>query len=130
MGEKEYMVRGARLKCSKGSHTNRINLPRSHGLYTCDRPQIIVSDCTDKNISYFGICNSFTPPKNSENIEIMKNDKKIGGRKCCPDIIEKWQNVHGNAVTTDSYLICNCGGCIEPVTSGQEFSDSYQGGGL
>lgn len=61
-------------------------------------------------------------------INVSKNGKVIHGRRCCPDVIDKWQNSHGNALTMDSYLICACGGCIEPVTSGQEFTDACQGG--
>ncbi|NFS30512.1 DUF4280 domain-containing protein, partial [Clostridium botulinum] len=29
-----YVVRGAKMKCNKGSHKKRINLPVSHGTYS------------------------------------------------------------------------------------------------
>lgn len=128
MADYEYLVRGAKLKCSRGSHASRINLPVSHGLYMKEKPQIIDTDCTEKNIQYFGVCGSATPPGNTKDTVIKQDGRPIHGRRCCPDIIGKWQNVHGNSVTMDSYMVCACGGCIEPITSGQEFTDAYQGG--
>lgn len=55
----------------------------------------------------------------------------VQGLKCIPDILEEWRgvktktNIAGDfpALTMESYLICNCGGIIQPVTSGQEYEE-------
>lgn len=55
----------------------------------------------------------------------------VQGLECTPDIIGEWRgikkrtNVAGDfpALTMESYLICSCGGIIQPVTSGQEYKE-------
>ncbi len=129
--KKEYLVRGALLHCREGSHPRRLNLPKSHGSYIYEQPQITDEDCTEKNISCFGICGSSTPPKGAETVRFAgyvpegsnETAEDVQGKKCIPDIIGKWRNPHGHAPTMDSYLICACGGTIEPCTSGQEYED-------
>lgn len=129
MDERQYLVRGALLACDKGSHPRRLNLPVSHGTYVLGKPMIDQNDCGEKNISYFGVCCSETPPPNAENVTLIaygedadkKDVKKVQGLKCCPDIIGKWNSTHGGVVTTDSYLVCACGGLVMPQTSGQEY---------
>lgn len=129
--EKQYLVRGALLVCDKGSHPRRLNLPKSHGAYVLEHPMINEDDCGTDNISYFGVCCAGTPPKGAETVNLVsygedaenKDAKTVQGPKCCPDIIGKWNALHGGVVTTDSYLICNCGGIITPETSGQEYND-------
>lgn len=129
--EIQYLVRGAMLVCNKGSHPRRLNLPKSHGLYVLDKPLINENDCGEDNISYFGVCSSETPPKGAETVNLIaygedadkRDAKKVQGLKCCPDIVGKWSDVHGQTVTTNSCLVCACGGLITPATSGQEYSD-------
>ena len=106
MEDKEYLVRGALLRCSKGSHPRRLNLPTSHGVYSKEHPIIRKDDYKEENISHFGVCQSSTPPEG-----------------CIPNITGEWSTVNGQAVTMDSYLVCNCMGTIEPLTSGQEYED-------
>ena len=123
-----YITRGALLACDMGSHKRRLNLPQSHGVYINNNPLINDSDCTLDNISYFGVCASQTPPKNAVSVCLVKQEgeskgQTVTGSKCCPNIVGKWNNVHGQTVTTDSYLICNCGGIIYPCSSGQEYKD-------
>jgi hypothetical protein len=134
----EYLVRGALLACQKGSHPRRLNLPMCHGVYTSEHPIIRESDCKlDDNINHFGVCKSGTPPENAKTVAFAPYNEKessknqVEGPKCCPDIIGKWRNVHEtskisgeeSAITTDSFLVCRCGGLIEPHTSGQEYEE-------
>lgn len=138
--DEEYLVRGALLKCNCGSHPRRLNLPQCHGVYVLDHPVISEYDCVpENNISYFGVCQAETPPSGSEEIlldefvqeEQQSTGKEVQGLRCVPEIHGKWENTNkatkisgnGTAVTTNSYLVCTCGGLIEPVTSGKECED-------
>jgi len=131
MNQKQYLVRGALLNCDKGTHPRRLNLPVSHGSYVAEKPMISQSDCGTQNISYFGVCTGATPPKDAESVSLIAygeenaqaDVKKVNGPKCCPDIVGQWNAIHGGVVTTDSYLVCACGGLITPHTSGQEYND-------
>lgn len=140
MSEIEYLVRGAQLYCDKGSHPRRINLPKSHGVYLNENALIRKNDCKgETNISFFGICSSETPPDGAEEILLAgyvpeganEEASDVQGLRCTPDIIGMWRNVKSDteitgsfpAVTTASYLICNCGGIIQPLSSGQEYED-------
>lgn len=131
MDEKEYLVRGALLKCRKGSHPRRLNLPEAHGVFVDEHPQVFDEDCTNKHISCFGVCNSGTPPKGAKIVRFAGYAPEgsggaaedVQGKECTPDIIGQWKSPYGEAVTMDSYLICACGGIIEPLTSGQEYED-------
>lgn len=128
---KTYLVRGALLACDKGSHPRRLNMPMSHGMYVDGHPLALESDCGSDNISYFGVCSSDTPPRDAETARlagyVMEGSgdtaEPVQGPKCCPDILEKWCSAHGESLTSDSYLVCNCGGVISPITSGQEYHD-------
>lgn len=126
-----YLVRGAMLCCRQGTHPRRLNLPQSYGVYAYEHPQITNDDCTPENIPYFGVCCSETPPEGAEVVRLAgyvpegstEQAEDVQGLKCTPDIIGKWNNPYGKAVTMDSYLICACGGIIEPKTSGEEYED-------
>lgn len=68
MADKIYLVRGARLQCTKGTHTRRLNIPRDHGMRMISadaydgHPYVTSKDCEvgeDKNIDYFGICSAY-----------------------------------------------------------------------
>lgn len=138
--ENEYLVRGALLQCTMGSHPRRMNLPKCHGTYVLNHPMIRKDDCqVESHISYFGVCSSHTPPDGAEEILLVgfipecddREAADVQGLKCMPDILGEWRGVNeqtyisGNfqAVTTDSYLVCACGGLIQPITSGQEYED-------
>ncbi|MCI8409044.1 MAG: DUF4280 domain-containing protein [Lachnospiraceae bacterium] len=69
MNENYYLTRGVRLKCSEGTHTRRLNIPKDHGMriVAADQydghPYVTCQDCEvgdDKNICYFGICKLLT----------------------------------------------------------------------
>jgi len=138
MSAEEYLVRGAMLVCNCGSHPRRLNLPTCHGVYVLEHPVIREDDCEPvKNISYFGVCQGETPPDGAEEILLDKfvpegeqsTGEEVQGPRCTPDILEKWRSTKEStkisgtetAVTTNSYLVCRCGGLIQPITSGQEF---------
>lgn len=139
----EICVRGAMMRCKCGTHYRRLNLPVGHGAFENDRPKVNMNDMevgADKNIPYFGVCKGEGNPGTAETV-VLVNDcprdafgKKIGesdgknvkGTKCTPMIIGKWQNPHeecivdgASAITPCSYLICQYGGIIEIVDSGQ-----------
>ena len=44
-GQYPYLVRGAYLHCTFGSHTRKLNLPRSHGDYIGEDPKMNAGDC-------------------------------------------------------------------------------------
>lgn len=138
----EYLVRGALLKCSCGTHKRRLNLPLCHGLYVLGKPMINKNDCIPqagpedvmdgKNIMFFGACKSKTNKNGRVTYELIEDGKSrtVAGSKCIPQFDEKWLNCHEStlvgeelAVTTESYLICRYGGFIICETSGQEYED-------
>ena len=181
-----YLVRGAVLRCSCGSHKRKLNLPESHGIYIGENPMVNELDCEvgdNASITAFGVCNAegnpnqksfgrqlldtaigITIPLSSEIIFFRDESKKIllvgedgksvKGYPCTPCIISTWQNVYGEnlvashgegshysrdghshggggrrligspALTEQSFLVCAYGGLIEPVTSGQENTDT------
>lgn len=64
-----YLTRGAKLFCTKGSHSRRLNVPKDHGARIITRdeydghPFVTKYDCEvgeDKNISYYGVCQCLT----------------------------------------------------------------------
>lgn len=121
-----YVVRGAKMKCNKGTNAKRINLPISHGSYSNGNPIMNESDnVVGENISCFGICKGDCP--STENITLTKkNGKTITGKTCQVKILKEWMNtkedtlVDGEpALTTDSILICAYGGQIKFITDGQ-----------
>lgn len=127
-GENYYIVRGAKMKCDKGTHARKINLPVSHGSYVGEKPMMNKTDRKEDNISYFGICHGECP-SSGENIYLISEDgRKIDcGKKCCVKILKDWENakkdtlVEGEAaLTTDSVLMCKYGGKIKFETNGQE----------
>lgn len=193
--EVRYLVRGAVLECSCGSHKRKLNLPESHGVYIGENPMVNQTDCAVgdyANIPTFGVCESAGNPcrkslgenlrdglisslipgsgavitvrDEMEKILLVKEDgTNVRGYPCTPCIVSTWQNTHGEsqvasgshycqnghshgggshragepshgggsrrltggpALTEQSFLVCAYGGLIEPVTSGQENTDT------
>lgn len=183
--EARYLVRGAVLECSCGSHRRKLNLPESHGVYIGENPMVNQTDCgvgDQANIPTFGVCESAGNPcrkslgeslrdglisslipgsgvlvtarDEKEKILLVKEDgTNVRGYPCTPCIVSTWQNAHGEsrvshgggshycqnghshgggsrrldggpALTEQSFLVCAYGGLIEPVTSGQENTDT------
>ena len=56
-----YLVRGAQLCCTCGTHKRKLNLPLCHGVYIAGNAAVQEEDCQvgdDGNIAAFGICES------------------------------------------------------------------------
>ncbi|AGF54222.1 MULTISPECIES: DUF4280 domain-containing protein [Clostridium] len=121
-----YVVRGAKMKCDKGTHKKKINLPASHGAYSNGNPIMNESDnVVGENISDFGICKGGCPSTGNITL-VKKNGRTVTGKKCQVMILKEWMNAQGDtliggapALTTDSTLICAYGGTIKFVTDGQ-----------
>lgn len=104
-----YVVRGAKMKCSKGNKLVKINLPASHGSYVNGKPIMVKTDrVVGANIGSFGICKCTMKP-------------------CSPAIFSDWMIVQddtivdGNpALTIKSVLVCGKGGQIKFVSDGQD----------
>ncbi len=138
----EYLVRGAELQCTGGTHTRKLNLSPCHGVYVKGHPLVHELDCLPgdgENITWFGICNK--EGLETESIIITRDDgEKVHGLKCHPEIVGIWidsydgtkivdngnkmeddaENPVGcNTLTVGSFLVCKHGGIISPVNSGQ-----------
>lgn len=146
----EYLVRGAVLECSCGSHKRYMNLRKCHGVYIKELPVVHELDCIQgdgENITWFGICSGDI---DTEYIDIEPIDGRGGcGRKCVPHIVGQWMDVHEGTrivdngdktderekmekegiepkgcatLTMDSFLVCLHGGIISPYCSGQQMN--------
>ena len=149
--QEEHCVRGAMMRCKYGSHYRRLNLPLTHGEIENGRPLVNSNDAVagdDNNIPYFGVC---TCPNytTTEKEVLLKKDyprdlrgKKLSdesegnvkGLPCKPMILGEWKNSHagtkldGAAILTGSaFLVCQYGGLIEIVDSGQNDPETLQG---
>lgn len=116
-----YLVRGAKLCCSCGTHKRKLNLPLCHGVYIAGKPAIQEEDCQagdDKNIATFGICESEGHPskkpwwvkagkilfqglgtyvKQEEEKKIIlqtEDGRNVKGYPCKPCIVGTWKEVH------------------------------------
>lgn len=147
----EHLVRGAMLRCKCGSHCRRLNLPMTHGFMEEQRPLMNADDSSalpGGNIPYFGVCNSPSNQSGAATILLKKDyerdpfGKKISnvssgnvrGTRCTPMILGSWQNVQNGtlidgapAITPSSFLICQFGGIIEVLDSGQHDDETLLG---
>ncbi len=142
----EYLVRGALLCCDCGSHKRKMNLLKSHGAVVgANEPMVHAKDnLIEENITFFGVCSGGNPPA-GEDVYFQKegtfdengNRKTVGfgvvtGPPCIPDIIGEWEIPYEAtliadeedpegvpSITMKSFLVCNHGGIIKPVVSGQ-----------
>jgi hypothetical protein len=160
----EYLVRGAYLACTYGTHHRRLNLPRSHGVYIKDRDHCLMNaaDCKPGegqgyNIPPFGICRAPGFPRGDKPTVLLKTETKnpltgepyrdgngrtvnaeenVKGCRCEAAFVDNlWQNTHSKtlvhlkgeplypALTTNSCLVCEYGGLVYPINSGQEALD-------
>lgn len=138
----EHLVRGAMMHCQCGSHYRRLNLPFSHGHKENGRPLMNAKDSLageKLNIPTFGVCSS--SHNETGGSILLKKDyprdiygKKISdtvegnirGTPCVPIIESQWLNPQEGtqidgapAITPSSFLVCQYGGIIEVVDSGQ-----------
>lgn len=116
-----YLVRGAKLCCSCGTHKRKLNLPLCHGVYIAGKPAVQEEDCQagdDQNIATFGICESdghpsknpwwvkagkilangvsgYVQEEESKKIILQTEDgKNVKGYACTPCIVGTWRDVH------------------------------------
>lgn len=139
----EYLVRGAELRCSCGSHTRKMNLNLCHGVYIKGHPAVHELDCVSgegNNITCFGICGG-EEFEAEEAVVVGEDGKRRRGPKCEPKLVGIWwdsydgtkivdnddkmQDDSGNPIgcntlTVGSFLVCQHGGIISPVNSGQD----------
>lgn len=139
-----YVVRGATIYCSCGSHMRKLDLPVSHGSFIRDKAMMNKADCKvgiDKNIPPFGACMS----EKKDGIDIKIEDAKdlvpftdengnpiqvsmpIEGKLCEPMLSTEWLDpqedtlVDGKAaITVKSTITCSYGGIIGFIDAGQE----------
>lgn len=139
-----YVVRGAKIYCTCGSHIRRLDMPASHGAYIRDKAMMNEKDCKvgiDQNIPPFGACFSENKdgidikisdatdliPYTDENGNPMEPKLPIEGKLCEPKLAKQWQDakedtlVDGKpALKVDCCITCSYGGTIAFMDSGQE----------
>lgn len=107
-----YLVRGAQLCCTCGTHKRKLNLPLCHGVYIENNPAVHEEDCKvgdDGNIAAFGICESEghpakrpwwvkAPAQEEEYKKILlvaeDGSGNVKGYACTPCIVGAWKDVH------------------------------------
>jgi hypothetical protein len=138
-----YVVRGATIYCSCGTHMRKLDMPVSHGSYIRDQAMMNKTDCKvglDQNIPPFGACLS----ESKDGIDIKIEDTKdlvpftdeegnpiempvpIEGKLCEPDLDKEWADaqeetlVDGKpAITVQCTVTCKYGGVIGFMDAGQ-----------
>jgi len=139
-----YIVRGAHILCSYGSHIRRLDMPVCHGAYIRALPMMHERDCRvglSANIPPFGAC--FSPENHGA--EIMIHDSEdivpyrdengnwatphmpIVGRLCAPVFGDgKWCNAHEStlvdgvpALRLDCTITCIYRGTVFFIDDGQ-----------
>lgn len=139
-----YVVRGATMYCSCGTHMRKLDMPVSHGSYIRDKAMMNNADCkvgSDQNIPPFGACWSET----KDGIDIKIEDTKdlvpftdeegnkieiplpIEGKLCEPKLGAEWSEAQENtlvdgkpALTVKCTITCSYGGTIGFMDAGQE----------
>lgn len=93
----EYIIRGALLRCDKGSLETRLDVPKGHGLTIYGQPAACDEDCiATVNIHPFGICSSAGYFKSAKAV------KAASAHPCVLDLLERFyfadeQNTVSNA---------------------------------
>lgn len=125
----EYLVRGAKLRCTCGSHARLLNLPLCHGVYHIGHPTIHQKDAKvgdDENITSFGVCSSSLHPQEKlfgENITLIKEkvnedepDENVKGAPCTPIIVDvEWKNPEWETLIADNFSTDGSDENIDPV---------------
>lgn len=121
VSESHYLVRGAKLQCTCGSHKRKLNLPLCHGVYVAGKPLVNAEDCLvgdNQNITTFGVCSSEGNPDKPSLVEkamligsglggllllhsvrkkvlLQKEDgTNVRGYACTPCIVGGWLDAH------------------------------------
>jgi len=127
MAEYPYVVAGATIFCSEGTHFNNLDLPMSHGVYIRDRAAMHEEDSVPGiNIPEFGVCrsanNSNGEKQTSDAVGLLPFDDSVSlpivGKLCTP-MTEKWIDAKEDvlvegipALTVECTLVCTQGGGI------------------
>ena len=138
-----YVVIGARIICTYGSHYRRLDMPVCHGSYIREKPMLHELDCAvglDANIPPFGACMSpdnkdidiiiedpqDVMPVLDENDELYMPPMPITGKLCTPKLGEKWCDAHEDtlidgvpALTVDCTIACHYQGVVCFIDDGQ-----------
>ncbi|MNM87695.1 hypothetical protein D3C81_998840 [compost metagenome] len=129
MDKKYYVVRGADIGCTCGSHLRKLNLPVSHGTYVNGQPMMNETDCKlEDNISCFGICSSPLNQSGETIYLISMEGEQIQGKPCLPVLLgDRWNQTKTkvkvdaqSVLTTDSELYCALDGVIKFASNGQQ----------
>lgn len=139
-----YVVRGATIYCTCGTHMRKLDMPVAHGSYIRDKAMMNHSDCKvglDQNIPPFGACRS----ESKDGIDIKIEDAKdllpitdeegnpveipmpVEGKLCEPKLAAKWAEAQENtlvdgkpALTVKCTIACSYGGTIGFMDAGQD----------
>ena len=108
----QYVVRGATLKCSCGSHERKLDMLKDHAVYVEGFPMVHELDKElEENIKYFGVCSSGSPVLKSENVKLVKIvydeegnpiEQVVKGTKCIPHIIGNWRDTKEDVRIVDN----------------------------
>ena len=148
MGKKIYVTRMMKAKCTCGSMSNYLNLPKDHGIIQADNdhPLMNANDhIADENIVHFGRCSSKMNPENIANgiasfvapgLSLINSVKKLvgcEGCKCRPKTVLPWVITNDDYIidgapvlTKDSTLPCFYGGIISIDTEGIKCDDTEE----
>ena len=108
----QYVVRGATLKCTCGSHERKLDMLKDHAVYVEGFPMVHELDKElEKNIKYFGVCSSGSALLDSESLKLIKIsydeegnviEETVKGTKCIPYIIGNWRDTKENVRIVDN----------------------------
>lgn len=129
-----YLVRGATLRCTQGSHPRKFNLPKSHGIYINDEEKAITNkydnigeydgmvidsnaenlvtqpECC--NIRMFGICKSPSNPSEKDDVKFTAYDTQgkpldlpVTGEQCYVQIDGPWEKPKEDVLVNDDKAI-------------------------
>ncbi len=139
-----YVVRGATIYCSCGSHMRKLDMPVSHGSFIRDKAMMNKADCKvgiDQNIAPFGACHSEKKdgidikiedakdlvPYTDENGQPIPPQLPIEGKLCEPKLAAEWADAQEDtlvdgkaALTVNCTITCSYGGTIGFMDAGQE----------
>ncbi len=119
MSRDEYLVRGATLICTNGSHKRKLNLPKCHGVYATNHPLLHKGNhleewrCDENNcnITSFGICTPkegiYPPTEIKTYLRTGVNSKDglcgpVTGHMCRPEIIGDWRTTYEKTRIVDN----------------------------
>ena len=141
-----YVVRGAKIYCTCGTHIRQLDMPVCHGSYIREKPMMNEQDCKvglDANIPPFGACRSESNPnidiiiEDAENVLPLQDENgnqceppmPLEGKLCDPVLCEnaKWLDAQEEtlvdgvpALTVKCTIACIYDGVIGFWDNGQD----------